>query len=392
MAKILFIEWCDYVGYPTGGHLSFARHLLGAFGRDLKLVGIDTNNECHVGKWTKRKIDGIEYEYYSVAKIKKEEGKPFIPSRITAYCRMKRYIRDILKVEHDYIVVQTPEALLSLPSSSLNKVTLIMPGVENPIKFSRYKFMRRIANLYDFFYFRKASKVAVILPAADKKAIAELLERSKGLIPSSIVKSFPTRYDANIFKVKDPIGLRDRYSIDKNLTLYVYVGRLNWIKGWKFMIDCFRKTNISNSQFILIGDGEDEAEIKEQITKCGMEDRILLLGKKTPEEISDYLNMANVFVMGSYKEGWSTSLVEAVACACPCVVTDFSSSSDMIEDGVNGWVIKKRNEDEFAQRMKDALQLDRNELLNKARRISVLSVQEMRRQMILNAQWDLSHN
>jgi hypothetical protein len=55
-------------------------------------------------------------------------------------------------------------------------------------------------------------------------------------------------------------------------------------------------------------------------------------------------------------------------------------------------VIKKRNEDEFAQRMKDALQLDRNELLNKARRISVLSVQEMRRQMILNAQWDLSHN
>ena len=67
--------------------------------------------------------------------------------------------------------------------------------------------------------------------------------------------------------------------------------------------------------------------------------------------------MANAFIMGSYKEGWSTSLVEAVACACPCVVTDFSSASDMIEEGVNGWVIKNRNEDEFTRRMSDVLSL-----------------------------------
>ena len=389
MAKILFLEWCDYVCYPTGGHLSFARHMLGAFGNDLKLVGIDTGNECKVGVWSKRKIEGVEYDYYCVAKINKKEGKPFIPSRITAYCRVKKYIRDILKIEHDYIVVQTPEVLLSLPTSSLNKVTLIMPGVENPIEFSRYKFMRRIADLYNLLYFRKASRVSVILPAADKKAICELLGRSKGRISSSIVKQFPTRYDANIFKVKDSVELRNTYNIDRDVILYLYVGRLNWIKGWKFLIDCFCKINNSRSQFILIGDGEDETEIKDYISKCNVEDKVLLLGKKTQEEVSNYLNMANAFVMGSYKEGWSTSLVEAVACACPCVVTDFSSSSDMIEDGVNGWVIKNRNEDEFAQRMNDAIQLDRNDLLNKASEISVLSVQEMREQMRLKAGWEL---
>lgn len=388
MAKILVIEWCDYISYPTGGHLSFARHMLGAFGSDLKLVGIDTTNECKVGAWNKRKIEGVEYDYYCVAKINKKGGKPFIPSRITAYCRVKKYIRDILKVGHDYIVAQTPEVLLALPTSSLSKVTLIMPGVENPIEFSRYKFMRRIADLYDLLYFRKASRVSAILPAADKKAISELLERSKGRISSSIVRQFPTRYDANIFRVKDSVELRKRYEIDRNVVLYVFVGRLNWIKGWRFLIDCFCKINNPDSRFVLIGDGEDETEIKGYISKCQVKERIVLLGKKTLDEVSDYLNMADVFVMGSYKEGWSTSLVEAVACACPCVVTDFSSASDMIEDGINGWVIKNRDEDEFAQRMKDAVLLDRSNLLNKASEISILSVQEMHEQMTRAAGWN----
>ena len=55
--KILFIELCNYCDYPTGGHLSFALHMLGAFGNQLKLVGITTENECEVGKWCKKDIN-----------------------------------------------------------------------------------------------------------------------------------------------------------------------------------------------------------------------------------------------------------------------------------------------------------------------------------------------
>ena len=155
------------------------------------------------------------------------------------------------------------------------------------------------------------------------------------------------------------------------------------------MIDSFCRLNNPNAQLFFIGDGEDESKIKEYLQHCALKDNIQLLGKKTLDEISDYLNMADAFIMGSYKEGWSTSLVEAVACACPCVVTDFSSASDMVEDGVNGWVVKNRSEEEFAQRMKDIVMLDKTDLFEKAQEVSILSVQNMREQLILKSGWTL---
>ncbi len=55
MKKILFIEICNYKDYPLGGHLSFAKHILSAFGNQLALVGC-TTDDTPIGKWTKKKI------------------------------------------------------------------------------------------------------------------------------------------------------------------------------------------------------------------------------------------------------------------------------------------------------------------------------------------------
>ncbi len=64
--KILFVELCNFCDYPTGGHLSFALHLLAAFGDELKLVGINTEDNfvSEKGKWTKKNINGIEYDFF----------------------------------------------------------------------------------------------------------------------------------------------------------------------------------------------------------------------------------------------------------------------------------------------------------------------------------------
>ena len=388
MKKILFIELCNYKDYPTGGHLSFALHMLGAFGNELKLVGINTDQDCEVGKWIERTIGNISYEYFNVVNVKKDAKKPLIPARVTAYFQIKKHIKRILKTNYDHIVIQTPEVLFAIPQKHLSKTCLIMPGVENPLKISRYKFAQRLAKIYDWFFFRKAKHASVIMAAADNNAIEEFIERSNGNIQPKKVRQFPTRYDANIFKVKDKSILRQNYGIGTNEIMYVTVGRLNWFKGWKFMIDCLCKLNNPQAKLVFIGDGEDEQKIRDYIKEVGLENRIKLLGRKPLDIISDYLNMADAFIMGSYKEGWSTALVEAVACGTPCVVTEFSSANDMVEDGVNGWVIKDRNEGEFTRRLKDVLLLKRTTLQKKAEEISALSVQNMREQFLLNTGWN----
>ncbi|MBO7193925.1 MAG: glycosyltransferase family 4 protein [Bacteroidaceae bacterium] len=386
--RILFIELCNFHDYPTGGHLSFALHMLGAFGNELKLVGINTAGESEVGKWYKKEIDGVEYDYFSVANVEKRSKKPLIPGRITAYFRLKKYIKKVFETEYDKILIQTPEVLFAIPKKHLHKTCLIMPGVGNPLSISRFRFAKIFAGIYDWFFFRKAQYASVILAAADKNAMASFVARSKGKINADKARQFPTRYDATIFKVKDRARLRQEYGIDANTILYVTVGRLNWFKGWKFMIDCIEKLNNPLAKLVFIGDGEDEQKIKDYIAERKLEKQIELIGRKPLDVISDYENMANAFIMGSYTEGWSTALVEAVACGTPCVVTEFSSASDMIEDGVNGWVIKDRNEEDFTKRLKDVLLLDRCGVEKKAKDISNLSVQNMHKQFLSDAGWD----
>lgn len=63
--------------------------------------------------------------------------------------------------------------------------------------------------------------------------------------------------------------------------------------------------------------------------------------------------------MGSYKEGWSTSLLEAIACGIPACVTNFSSAKDIILEGKNGVVIEDHNVEMFANGMLNAIRIPR---------------------------------
>lgn len=382
--KAIFIELCNYIDYPLGGHLSFAKHLTATMQGDLYLAGISTNIHEPIGEWYTKQIQGFNYPMYNVAYIERKSfKKPLIPTRIRDYFYLKRCISKLKLNTFELIIVQTPEVLFTIPQSVLHKVCLIMPGVENPLSISRYKIARNFCGIYDYFFFNRAAKVPYILAAADKEAIQQFINRSKGKIDKNRTFQFPTRYDSAIFHHKESKDLREKYNIDLKETIVVTTGRLNWFKGWKFMIDSFMlfKQHEPNAHLYFIGDGEDREKIETYISEQKCSSFISLLGKQNLNIVSDYLNMANLFIMGSYKEGWSTSLVEAVASAVPCVVTLFSSAKDMIEEGYNGFVLEDRNEKLFATKMKEALSINQEKIKNKAQWCEQYSVQNMRKQL-----------
>ena len=88
--------------------------------------------------------------------------------------------------------------------------------------------------------------------------------------------------------------------------------------------------------------------------------------------------MADLFVMGSFKEGWSTSLVEAVACGTRCVVTAFSSAEEMVQNGHNGFVLNERDESLFAESMDKALLLPFENVQEASLKIRRLAVQNLK--------------
>lgn len=361
-----------------GGQFTFAMQMAMVMEGEMDIVGITTDKNEPVGKWFTRKILGFQYNYCNIAYIKPENGKPLIPRRVVVLAGALRNFRKLNIKDYDAIITSSPEFLMALPSSVLHKTHLIMPGIENVMVTARYKYAKLFTGLFDKIFFNRASKVKKILAAADKEAIKRFVERSKGKITQQVMQ-FPTRYDSSVFHIQNKEILREKYGIDAKQTIVITTGRLNTLKGWQLMIEAFElfSKKRENAHFIMIGDGEDKAIIEQEIEQKKIKN-ITLLGRKAMKEIADYLSMSDLFIMGSYIEGWSTSLVEAVACGVPCVVTNFSSASDMIKDGVNGYVVTSRDASLFADRMYDALSLNKDGLTEANKKMEQYSIQNLK--------------
>jgi glycosyltransferase involved in cell wall biosynthesis len=73
------------------------------------------------------------------------------------------------------------------------------------------------------------------------------------------------------------------------------------------------------------------------------------------EELPCYYNAADIYVSTSLSDGTSLSLLEAMGCALPVVVTDVPSITEWITDGHNGRVVPRRQPEAVAQALVELL-------------------------------------
>lgn len=386
--RILLIEICNYTDYPIGGYLSFAKQMLSSFGNQLLLVGL-SSDETTVGEWSKREINGIEYDYFSVMYSDLDSRKSLIPARLKSYFAVMKYRKKILSKGVDNVFIQTPEVLFALRKAKIKNICTRIPGVENPMRISRYWYGKYFAGLYDTLFYNLVKKSAVIFASADAHAISKFIEDGKGVLSSEKVIQFPTRVNTEIFYPKIKEICRESLKLDTNDILITTTGRLNKHKGWEFMLDCFSEFNqiYSKSKFVLIGDGEDRKKIEKKIISMKLESKVSIVGRVNHEKLSQYLGASNLYIMGSYVEGWATSLVEAVASGIPVCVTDFSSASELVENGRNGYIIKDHNKAKFVNSMIDCLNLSKSDLMQKSLGLENMSISNLKKSILI--QWRL---
>jgi len=358
--RILIIDFTNFEDYPIGGYLSFARSLMDSFGAELALVGITTSKDEPVGKWISKRIDGVTYDFFAMARYDKSKTRHLIPDRLVSYLLLKYYYKRILAFNIKNIFLQRQELLLSIPSKSVN-ICYSFAGLENPLSISKYRYAPYLSRWFERFFFRQIKYAKTILASGDDNAIKEMIKRSKGMLKDGQVTKFPTRINTRKFRPLNQYEARVHLGISVSSTIVTTTGRLAHYKGWKFMIDCFRLFNyhVPDSHFYFVGEGEDNEDVKAYILINNLSEKVSLEGKKNPDEVALYLNASDLFIMGSYKEGWSTSLMEAIACGVPACVTEFSSATEIIVQGENGYVINGHDEDLFVQAMLKAMKMVR---------------------------------
>lgn len=95
-------------------------------------------------------------------------------------------------------------------------------------------------------------------------------------------------------------------------------------------------------KWYLIGYGGDEALIRENIREQGMEDHVIILGKK--ENPYPYIKACDVYVQPSRYEGKCVAVREAQMLGKPVIITNYATSASQLEDGVDGVIVPMDNE------------------------------------------------
>ena len=116
--------------------------------------------------------------------------------------------------------------------------------------------------------------------------------------------------------------------------VYGTVARISPEKNPLFLAEVFCEIRRlqPDSVFWLIGEGSMEAELREKINSLGLGESFRLLGRK--ENVDEYLNGMDVFLLPSIHEGFPITLVEAQASGLPCLVSDTVTDETAITDKV----------------------------------------------------------
>lgn len=134
-------------------------------------------------------------------------------------------------------------------------------------------------------------------------------------------------------------------------------------KRYDILIKAFEIICNSHSEvrLIIIGDGPLRKQI-EKMVPVEIIERVRFLGFQNNPYY--YMSHANVFVLTSDYEGFPNVLIEALACGLPAVTTDCKTGpKEIIENGVDGWVVGRGNAEAIAMRIEqllnDPIELDK---------------------------------
>lgn len=89
--------------------------------------------------------------------------------------------------------------------------------------------------------------------------------------------------------------------------------------------------------YLICGVGALKEEYERQAKDLSVMDRVHLLGYKN--DIIKIMKSVDVFIFPSKREGLSVSLMEAIACGLPCIASNIRGNADLIENGVNGFLV-----------------------------------------------------
>lgn len=273
---------------------------------------LDPTNECYIDMLTKHGVEVVS-EYQERSQNMSGDQRIKIFRCLNKY--LKRH-KDI-SVVHNHSYNHSAEVLLA---AKLNNVRVICEHSHaaysdywNPNLFSLKS--KVIVRLNRFFTERIPDYKIGCSKAACERAFAKT--KNQYYIPNGIeLKKFDSEMLPNKYEI------RSSYGFDKNALIMTFIGRFSPQKNPFFMLDVFAtlRNKRADIQFVVVGYGELEVEIKNKVKELNLSDAVLFLPPNS--DIPTVLKGSDYFISPSIFEGLGIVFIEAQLMGIPAFASD----------------------------------------------------------------------
>lgn len=189
---------------------------------------------------------------------------------------------------------------------------------------------------------------AISRATADALVNIEKLPRRKVEVIYNGINPQLTKSDQDSNDIEE---FRKRYNLESHHFIYGTISRLEPIKNQQLMIRAFSVVlqKLPDSRLILIGDGAIRKELEKLVSELGIDNQVIFTGFITDPQ--KYIQLMDVFLLPSFSEGTSMTLLEAMSYSTPAIVTNVGGSPEIILHGKTGLVTESDNLQELTQAM-----------------------------------------
>lgn len=139
------------------------------------------------------------------------------------------------------------------------------------------------------------------------------------------------------------IDHRDELQINPGDIVFGTIARFDTIKNLPMMIEAFRelKKVHDNARLLLVGDGGEREKLEAMVEEYDLGNEVIFTGYQ--KDTAKYMSVIDVYLLTSYSEGTSMTLLEALSMGVCSIVTAVGGNVEIVEHNVNGIVVKSED-------------------------------------------------
>lgn len=178
-----------------------------------------------------------------------------------------------------------------------------------------------------------------------------VLRRARELgVPEERIFVFPWGVDLERFHPGRNMQLRALEGWGPNQVVVLSTRAWEPVYGISELVEAFVKAAAEDPRLrlLMLGGGSLEGWVYRRLEEAELLSRVAFPGQVENDSLPDYYRTSDLYVSASHSDGSSVSLMEALACGVPAVVSDIPANREWVTPGKNGWWFSTGDADELA--------------------------------------------